>query len=105
MLAAISRRAKHFLLHYTYVPDMLTRRTPFRPAHLAVANEFTARGALVWGGAYQNPVDGGELMFEGETDAVVREFVSKDPYVKEGLVPKYAIREVLVVGGTLVSKK
>ena len=105
MLAAISQRAKHFLLRYKYVPDMATRRTPFRAGHLALANEFTERGVLVWIGAYQNPVDGGELMFESDSEAVAREFVSKDPYMKEGLVTKHEVREVLVVAGTLLSKK
>jgi hypothetical protein len=105
MLGAISQRAKHYLLFYKYVPDMINRRTAFRPGHLALANEFAAKGQLIWGGAYQNPIDGGELMFEGETEDVVKDFVKKDPYVAGGLVTEHHYREVMIVAGSLLNKK
>lgn len=105
MLGAASQRAKHFILFYKYVPDMANRRTPFRPGHLALANEFASKGLLVWGGAYQNPIDGGELMFQGDSEDVVKDFVQKDPYVTGGLVTEHRYREVMIVAGSLLHKK
>src|SRR6187549_2385029 len=47
----ISRRtAMHFLLLYTYIPDILERRPQFRGAHVKYARESVARGELVLGG-------------------------------------------------------
>ncbi len=55
----------HYLLFYDVVPDYVTRRAPFRPAHLAFARPFIERGELVLGGALAEPVDGAVLLFRG----------------------------------------
>lgn len=105
MLGAISQRGKHFLLHYKYVPDMTTLRTPFRAAHLALASEFSSKGLLVWGGAYQHPIDGGEFMFHCESDETVKEFMRRDPYMQAGLISAQDCREVMIVAGSLLPKQ
>ena len=53
----------HFLLFYTYVPDILERRPQFRGAHIKHARESVARGELLLGGALADPVDLGVLFF------------------------------------------
>src|SRR6185369_10440442 len=48
----------HYLLIYTYVPDVLEKRPKFRGAHLGHARASLARGELVLAGAFADPVDG-----------------------------------------------
>jgi len=89
----------YFALTYETVPDHATRRTPYRPEHLALAKEFHADGRLVMAGAF-NPIEGALLIFEADAPAVVEGFVERDPYVKAGLVTAWRIREwTVVVGG------
>jgi uncharacterized protein YciI len=89
----------YYALDYQTVPDHVTRRTPHRPDHLALAQAFHADGRLVMAGAF-NPVDGALLIFKGDSRAVAEAFVERDPYVKAGLVTAWRIREwTVVVGG------
>jgi uncharacterized protein YciI len=86
------------LLFYDYVPDMLERRGPFREDHLARAAEANAAGKLRTAGAYTDPVDGALFVFNDR--AAAEEFVAGDPYVTNGLVPQWRVREWnVVVGG------
>jgi uncharacterized protein YciI len=83
---------KHFLLFYEGAPDYLARRPQFRDAHLAYA----------WAAA--EPVDGAVLMFQGESAAVAEDFARADPYVVNGLVKTWRVREwTTVVGGLAVT--
>ncbi len=51
------------------------------------------------GGAF-NPVTGTLLVFRAASAAEVEEFVKSDPYVKNGLVKRWEIREwTVVIGG------
>ena len=104
MLRLSPFRAKHFILRYTYVPNILTARTPHRPAHIAVLSDLAKRG-LVFAGAYTNPVDSAEFMFEGEDDSLAKEFIQRDPYMQNKLVPQHSIREILVVAGRITEKQ
>jgi uncharacterized protein YciI len=89
----------HFLLLYTYVPDVLERRPQFRGAHVKHARESIARGELVLGGAFADPVDGAVLFFSAPSKAVVEEFARADPYVTSGLVTGWKVREWTTVIG------
>jgi uncharacterized protein YciI len=89
----------HFLLFYTYVADILERRTQFRGAHLKHAWAAQQRGELVLGGALTDPVDAGVLMFSVPSKDVVEKFVAEDPYVLAGLVTKWSIRNWMTVVG------
>ncbi len=92
--------AARFLLFYDYVEDMVRKRAPFRAAHLAHANEFRERGELEFAGAFADPVDGAVFVFAVEDRARVEAFVAADPYVANGLVPSWRIREwTVVIGG------
>jgi uncharacterized protein YciI len=89
----------HYLLFYTYVPDILEKRLPFRAAHLGHARAALARGELVLAGAFADPVDGGALLFSAASKAVVEEFAKEDPYVTGGLVTHWVVREWTTVVG------
>jgi uncharacterized protein YciI len=89
----------HYLLIYDTVPDYAERRVPLRPAHLAHARAAVARGDLVLGGALANPVDGAVLLFVGDTQAVAEAFAATDPYVVNGLVRTWRVREWVTVVG------
>ena len=87
----------YFLLFYDYVENIVERRAPVREAHLSLVREYAARGELVLAGAFADPVDGAALAFKVDDRAKVKEFVGKDPYVIDGLVTKWRIREWTVV--------
>lgn len=91
--------AMHWLLLYDYVDDMAERRAPFRDAHLALAREAHEAGSLVAAGALVDPLDGALLVFSGEDGSVAEEFAANDPYVQEGLVTGWRVRQWMVVVG------
>jgi uncharacterized protein YciI len=89
----------HYLLFYDVVDDYAEKRTPFRKDHLAHAKAATARGELVLAGALANPVDGTVLLFKGTSPAAAEAFAKADPYVTNGLVTKWRVREWSTVVG------
>lgn len=89
----------HYLLFYDVVPDYAERRVPLRSMHLAHARAAVARGELVLGGALADPADGAVLLFRSESPAVAEEFAKADPYVLNGLVTKWRVREWTTVVG------
>jgi len=89
----------HYLLFYTYVPDVLEKRPAFRGAHLGHARAALARGELVLAGAFADPVDGAVLFFSAPSKAVVERFAQADPYVTGGLVTTWVVREWTTVVG------
>ena len=93
----------HFLLFYTYAPDVLERRGQFRAGHLKLAWEAQQRGELILGGALTDPVDMGILLFSVPSKDVIEKFVAEDPYVKGGLVTKWSIRNWMTVVGDQAS--
>ena len=91
----------HYLLFYDIVDNYAEKRTPFRGAHLAHAQNAIASGDLVLGGALANPVDGTVLLFKGSSPAAAEAFAKGDPYVTNGLVTKWRVREWTTVVGEL----
>jgi uncharacterized protein len=90
---------KHFLLFYDFVPEYLERRGPLRPEHFKLAQAAQARGELVLGGPFADPIDGAVILFLGDDRAVVERFVALDPYVRNGLVKAWRVREWTTVVG------
>lgn len=82
-----------FLLFYDYVPDILERREPHRPAHLQLLRDLLAKGTLHMAGAFAEPVDGALFVFATEDEGDVVSFVERDPYVAAGLVTAWRIRK------------
>lgn len=89
----------HYLLFYDAAPDYLERRAPLRDRHLEHAWRAHARGDLVLGGAYADPVDGAVLLFRGRNSGIAEAFARADPYVTEGLVERWWVRPWTTVVG------
>ena len=89
----------HYLLFYEVVANYAERRMPFRKDHIAHAKAAVARGELVLAGALANPVDGTVLLFKGDSPAAAEAFAKADPYVTNGLVTKWRVREWTTVVG------
>lgn len=94
---------KHFLLTYTLAPDYLERRPEFRGAHLALAKAAVARGELLLGGALDPPEEA-MLLFAGEDAGVAEAFAAGDPYVTNGLVSAWRVREWVTVVGDAAAR-
>ena len=89
----------HYLLFYDYVHDIVERRGPHRAAHIAHARAAEGRGELILAGALANPLDGGVLLFRGDSPATAEAFAQVDPYVVNGLVARWRVREWTTVVG------
>lgn len=90
----------HYLLFYDYVDDMLTKRDPFRAAHLELVNAYHERGLLKMAGAMTDPLDGAVFVFLCDSTDAISAFIAADPYMENGLVPRFRIRPWnVVVGG------
>jgi uncharacterized protein len=90
---------KYFILFYEVVDDYVERRGEYRAEHLALARASVERGEMRYAGAYADPVDGAALLFRGTDEGVARAFAEADPYVLNGLVKSWHIREWSVVIG------
>ena len=90
---------KHFLLFYEACDDYVTKRTAFRDLHLKHAWVAHERGELLLAGALANPVDGAVLLFDGDSSEVAERFAKSDPYVTNGLVTRWHVREWTTVVG------
>ncbi|HZJ33579.1 MAG TPA: YciI-like protein [Vicinamibacterales bacterium] len=89
----------HYLLLYDLVEDYIERRAPLRAQHLALARAAEARGELILGGALANPADGAVLLFRGDSPTAAEVFAAADPYVTNGLVRRWRVREWTTVIG------
>ncbi len=90
---------KHFLLLYDFVDDYIERRAEFRTRHLEQAWAAAAKGELILAGALADPVDGAVLLFRSETPDVAEAFARTDPYVTNGLVTRWRVRQWTTVVG------
>jgi uncharacterized protein YciI len=89
----------HYLLIYELADDYIIRRVDFRGAHLALAWAASDRGDLALGGALAKPSDKAILLFSGNTPAVAETFAQSDPYVTNGLVKRWYVRQWTTVAG------
>jgi uncharacterized protein YciI len=89
----------HYLLFYDAGPDYETKRAPFRSPHLEHARSAVERGELLLGGALADPIDGALLLFRGSSPAVAEAFAAADPYVVNGVISKWRVREWTTVVG------
>ena len=89
----------HYLLFYEVGGDYVSKRVQFRQLHLKKAWEASERGELILGGALAKPVDGAVLLFRGESSEVAERFARTDPYVLNGAVKRWYVREWTTVVG------
>jgi uncharacterized protein len=89
----------HYLLLYDFTADYLERRGAYRTEHLRLAWESQRRGELILAGALVEPTDGGVLLFSGDSARAAEQFAAADPYVKNGLVRHWRVRQWNTVVG------
>jgi uncharacterized protein YciI len=94
---------RHYLLLYDAVENYVERRQQFRDAHLKHAWGAYERGELLLAGALADPVDGAVLLFRGPSAEVAERFAKADPYVVNGLVTRWRVREWTTVVGELAA--
>ena len=97
---------KHFLLLYTYASDYLEKRAAVRQ-RISNSRALPSRAdELQLGGAV--PSDDppfGLLLFKAETAQVAEDFARADPYVSQGVVTSWRVREwITVVGEAALTK-
>ncbi|WP_176331613.1 YciI-like protein [Burkholderia vietnamiensis] len=84
---------RHFLLFFVFAPDFESRREQYRDPHLRLAWQASERGELLLAGALTDPVDTGVLLFSTESVEQVEKYAREDPYVVNGLVIRWYVRE------------
>ena len=82
-----------WVLIYELVDDYLERRSALRADHLALARAAHDRGELVLAGALADPYDRALLVFAADCRAAAEAFAAVDPYVVDGLVTSWAVRQ------------
>jgi hypothetical protein len=88
----------HLVLEYTLADDYLQRRAALREEHLALVRAAHERGELLMAGALPDPHDRALLVWTAPREVVER-FAGSDPYVVQGLVTGWTIRQWDVVVG------
>jgi uncharacterized protein len=83
----------HYLLFYEADQNYVERRAPYREEHLALARAAIDSGELLMGGALADPTDGALLLFQGDSPEVADRFARADPYVTNGVVKRWYVRE------------
>ncbi|MGI9318154.1 MAG: YciI-like protein, partial [bacterium] len=67
--------------------------------HMALAKAAIDRGEFFLGGAFAEPADGAAIVFKGSSSKVAESFANADPYVINGLVTSWQVREWTTVAG------
>lgn len=91
---------KTFAVFTHFVENAAEKRAPHREAHLAHLRELHEKGALLMGGALQNPMDSGLLIFRAESAEEIEAALANDSYAKNGIWTKIVVREWSVVVGS-----
>jgi uncharacterized protein YciI len=82
-----------WVLAYELVDDYLERRPALRAQHLELACAAHERGELLLAGALADPYDRALLVFTGDSPEIAEEFARNDPYVINGLVTAWTVRQ------------
>jgi uncharacterized protein len=94
----------HFLLFYEKTPNHAEREKPLMAAHRAHLDRAVHRGELLLGGSLRQPSDGAAvLLFQADSANVAEEFARADPYVIDGLVDRWSVRQWDTVVGKILA--
>jgi uncharacterized protein len=80
-----------YVLFYESSADVQAKAPTHAPAHRALFEEFRSRGTLLMIGAFAVPAEGAMAIFT--TLEAAREFARQDPFVLNGVVSKWYVRE------------
>ncbi|MCZ2805430.1 YciI-like protein [Modestobacter sp. VKM Ac-2983] len=89
----------YLVLEYALADDYLERRAALREDHLGLVRAAHERGEVLLAGALPDPYDRALLVWTAPREVVER-FVAADPYVVQGLVTGWTVREWAVVVGS-----
>jgi uncharacterized protein YciI len=84
--------ASRAVVLYASSPDVLELAPVHFPAHKARLDEFAAAGTLVGVGTFGDPVTQGSMAIF-TSRAAAEAFVAEDPFVLNGVVASYEIRD------------
>lgn len=79
------------VMTYEVSPEGMAKARENFPAHRARLDEFHARGTLLMAGPWANPMEGALAVFTSREAA--EEFVQGDPFVLNGVVTAWSLRE------------
>ncbi|HET6276466.1 MAG TPA: YciI family protein [Candidatus Cybelea sp.] len=80
-----------YVLFYQASPEVLARAPIHGAAHRAHWNAFLADGTLLMIGPFSNPSEGALAIFT--TREAAERFASADPFVRNGVVDTWYVRE------------
>jgi uncharacterized protein len=83
---------KYAVVLYTSADDVLTKAPAHFPAHTARIDEFRERGEVVMIGTFGDPQAQGSMAIFTSREAA-EAFVAGDPFVLNGVVRGYEIRD------------
>jgi len=81
-----------YVVLYESAPDVASKAPPHFPAHKARLDEFHARGELLLVGTFGDPQNEGSMAIFATREGA-EEFVKDDPFVLNGVVAKWHLRE------------
>ena len=81
-----------YVLFYESADDVMSKAPIHFPAHEARLREFHARGELLMVGTFADPQEQGSMAIF-PTRAAAEAFVDGDPFVLNGVVRRWEIRE------------
>jgi uncharacterized protein len=83
---------QRYVVFYESADDVMSKAPPVYPRHLARLKEFRDRGDLLLVGTFGDPQAEGSMAVFGSREAA-EEFVRDDPFVNEGVVKAWTLRE------------
>lgn len=81
-----------YVMFYESAPDVATNAPPHFPAHKQRLDEFHDRGVLLMVGTFGDPQNEGSMAVFTTREAV-EEFVAGDPFVSNGVIANWYVRE------------
>lgn len=81
-----------YILWGSYCEDALTKRTPFRQAHLDGLASQKEQGVLITIGPTKDNTKVFAI-YDAENESQVRQLVENDPYWKNGIWTEYQVKE------------
>ena len=81
-----------YVVFYEPADDVMSKAPAHFPAHRARLDEFHGRGTLLMVGTFANPQEEGSMSIFTSREAA-EEFVSGDPFVRNGVIRNWIIRE------------
>ena len=88
---------KTYAVVFTFVPNAIERRKPYREAHLKHFNKLKEAGKIIMAGPWADAYDGGLILFRAESQMEVEKIIQEDPYYQANLWPEIHIREWNVI--------